>query len=499
MIMNKVIISVLLLIPLHAFSQTTSPTVCKTTVQQVDNSDVINCYRQQLASRPLNYKLMSSESLPKNYQYLLADLLLFKDDNAPMKPPVQVKRYKMISQTWSPLGLVTPAQWVHNVNIYIPDQVKSKQALLAINLSEKMMIRVAQSTHSVVVSLDNIPSVDLIYQGDLMPRNEDDSIARSWGLYMQHPEGRTLMPLNVPMAAAVSQTIRLAQQELKPLNIDKFIVAGASKRGWTAWLAAISDPSIVAIVPIVPIVADFLDTQNAIKNMSQSLGGHFPVTFKPYYQHQIDLLGDRPEFISLMEIVDPLKYLDTPYASRFSIPKYIINASGDDFFPPDNTRYYYDKLPGVKSLRIVPNSDHFTVNYILQDSLITFVNRLQGTAALPEVNATMINSSSEHKLHVSFSEQPVKVVQWTAINKTSRDMRYACGVRYTPSSLATGKSVDISLQYQGEGWQATFVEATFDDGYISTSQVYITPDDKYPTVAPASVGKNCQTLEKRVA
>ncbi|EAX2552711.1 PhoPQ-regulated protein, partial [Salmonella enterica] len=47
------------------------------------------------------------------------------------------------------------------------------------------------------------------------------------------------------------------------------------------------------------------------------------------------------------------------------------------------------------------------------------------------------------------------------------------------------------------GWEATYIEATFDDGYVATTQVYITPDDKYPQTAPPSVNAACQTLPGR--
>lgn len=47
------------------------------------------------------------------------------------------------------------------------------------------------------------------------------------------------------------------------------------------------------------------------------------------------------------------------------------------------------------------------------------------------------------------------------------------------------------------GWEATYIEATFNDGYVATSQVYITPDEKYPQTAPPSVNAACQTLPGR--
>ncbi|CDH00736.1 hypothetical protein [Xenorhabdus bovienii] len=100
---------------------------------------------------------------------------------------------------------------------------------------------------------------------------------------------------------------------------------------------------------------------------------------------------------------------------------------------------------------------------------------------------------------MNFSEKPVKVTRWTAINLAARDFRYVCGIRYTSSSLeiSTGESVKIPLSYKAPGWEATYIEATFHDGYVATTQVYITPDDKYPVVAPPSNGIACQTLPGR--
>jgi len=58
-----------------------------------------------------------------------------------------------------------------------------------------------------------------------------------------------------------------------------------------------------------------------------------------------------------MRIVEPLEYRD-----RLTMPKLIVNASGDQFFLPDSSRFYFDRLPGVKYLRCVPNADHSLKN-----------------------------------------------------------------------------------------------------------------------------------------
>lgn len=471
---------------------------CNSQGPQSDDSQVLSCYRQHLAQQPLDYTFVDNKEVPREYRYILNDVLPSRYRIDPSKPPVQINTYQLTSQSWSPAGLVTPAKWSHDVSIYIPRDVKGTTAVIAIDMTPQVMIALAQSTNTIVVSLDNIPAIGLVYQNDKTPRVEDDSIGRSFELFTDNPDQRQDLPLHVPMAAAISQTIRLAQKELKPWHVDKFIVTGASKRGWASWLAGISDPSVVAIVPFV---ADILNTKDIIKHMYQTYGGNWPIAFKPYYDHKIDLDLDKPAFGKLMKIEDPLQYLGSSEASRLAIPKYIVNASGDDFFPADDSHYYYDKLPGEKSMRVAPNSDHNGIANFMQSSLIPFVNRFQKHEALPTVTVAKADAGNPDQRLVTFSEKPTKVVQWTAVNTASRDFRYNCGIRYQaePLTATDANTVNLALNYSGAGWQSRFIEATFADGYVATTQVYITPDAKYPVTAPAANGASCQTLPGRTA
>ena len=54
-----------------------------------------------------------------------------------------------------------------------------------------------------------------------------------------------------------------------------------------------------------------------------------------------------------MRIEDPYFYRD-----RLTMPKYVVNAGGDQYFPPDSSKFYFDDLVGPKYLRYVPNADH---------------------------------------------------------------------------------------------------------------------------------------------
>lgn len=257
-------------------------------------------------------------------------------------------------------------------------------------------------------------------------------------------------------------------------------------------MSAIADPDVEAIVPFA---IDLLNIDASLEHIYQSYGGNWPITFYPYYQQGIDKKIKSSSFRQLIQIIDPLRYLNTVYHSRLAIPKYIINASGDDFYVPDNTRFYYSKLPGVKSLRIVPNMSHYLINEITEETLVPFINRFQSRKTLPE----LFRLIHYNLLTVYFSEEPVQVIRWTASNPNARDFRYACGIRYQPLTIdiPNDNKLSITLNKPDTDCEATYIEATFDDGYVATTQVYITPDDKYVQTAPPPVNAECQTLPGR--
>ncbi|HCM1964657.1 TPA: PhoPQ-regulated protein [Salmonella enterica subsp. salamae serovar 56:l,v:z39] len=460
--------------------------------KNIDLTHVISDYRISLTSLPLDYSLLEKKQ----------------------RPGVMLQRFNLNSQTWSPQGVVSPERWQNGVDIYIPDSAREKNALVVINngsnnngsgtpvaptnFNEEELSRIAIATRTVVISVSNVPNQVLSYQGVTTPLGEDNSVAYSWKLFIGDTHKYQDASLHIPMAASVSQAFRLAKKELTQQNINKFIVTGASKRGWAAWLTALSDPDVGAVVPFA---MDLLNTQKSLEHMYQSYGKNWPVAFYPYYNQGIDQQIGTDKFAGLMRLEDPLTYLNTDMGDRLKIDKYIINASGDDFYVPDNSHFYYGLLPGSKSLRVVPNSTHNGILSVAEQSLITFVNRFQEKQKLPEITENVQSRGDGKKeLVVNFSEKPVAILQWTARNPAARDFRYACDIKYNsvPVSLATGdNTLSISLTTPDSGWQATYIEATFTDGYVATTQVYITPDEKYPETAPPSIDASCQTLPGR--
>ncbi len=446
-------------------------------------SEVLACYRKAHVQETLQYTKQNTQHL----------------DGA------EKRAFLLTSQDWSPQPGITPAAWTHDVTIYIPADARQKRALLIVNnginyagdkepikeatdLSENTLLSIAKKTQTIVISVSNVPNQYLRYaDGGL--RKEDDSVAYSWRLFLNNPEKNAFTPLQVPMTEAVVKAMDLAEQELKPQHINEFILAGASKRGWAVWLTAVVDTRVTAIVPFV---IDILNTREVVQYTFKTYGNNWPLAFGAYLKEKVVQDIDTEQSGKLMQIVDPLQYEHSAYKKRLAIPKYVVNASSDEFFVSDNARFYFDHLQGEKSLRVAPNSGHYGIKDFVESALETSVLRLQASKPLPTVTATLHTGGG---VDLRFSEPPLRVMRWTAANSDARDFRFPCGHQYESTSVTPqGVAASTTFIAPKKGWTASFVEAQFSDGFVATSRVYITPDAHYPNSAPPVVEPYCKTL-----
>lgn len=68
-------------------------------------------------------------------------------------------------------------------------------------------------------------------------------------------------------------------------------------------------------------------------------------------------------------IEDPYNYR---HCDWLSIPKYLVNASGDQFFLPDNSQFYFPNLQGEKYLRYAPNAKHDVAGRDARESMLAY-------------------------------------------------------------------------------------------------------------------------------
>jgi PhoPQ-activated pathogenicity-related protein len=456
-----------------------------------DLAGTMACYRDATERQPLNYEQTGTTTIAG----------------------VQRRDYVLTSQNWSPENMAAPEVWQHAVGIYVPDHPMPHRALListngtrvTLNgsgrqsdseLPPETVAQIATRTRTVVVVLSDIPNQFLTYADDGKARREDDSVAHTWGLFLRSPSTRNTLPLHVPMAAALSRAMTLAERELVSLDVHRFILAGASKRGWASWHALASDPRVDAVVPFV---IDILDMRNVLTHIYRSYGRNWPLALTAYYGEGITEQVETPAFSQLAQIQDPLGQLRTPRHERLQAPKYIVNASGDDFFVPDGSHFYYGRLPGIKSLRMVPNSSHYGIRSVIGDSLVTFVNRLQHHKPLPTVHDHLQHGQGRSRILFHSSERPSKVLLWRATNPVARDFRHACGIRFvsTPVQFDESAPTPVDVPPPTVGWTAYFIEATYSDGYVATSQTYVLGEREYPDEAPPGDQARCTTLAGR--
>ena len=58
-----------------------------------------------------------------------------------------------------------------------------------------------------------------------------------------------------------------------------------------------------------------------------------------YVDMKIPSWTGTPQYAALLKIEEPYEYRE-----RLTMPKFIINATGDQYFPPDNSQFYFDDL-----------------------------------------------------------------------------------------------------------------------------------------------------------
>jgi PhoPQ-activated pathogenicity-related protein len=391
---------------------------------------------------------------------------------------------EMTSQAWLTTNEVDRPLWKHWMVIVKPDQLASSKSLLFIGGggnggnppkgADGNMVRIALATKSVVTELKMVPNQALVFAGETEGRKEDSLIAYTWDKFLR--TGDKKWPARLPMTKAAVRamdtvTAFCGSAEGGGAKVDGFVVAGGSKRGWTTWTTAAVDRRVAAVVPIV------IDVLNLQPSMSHHYGayGFWAPSVGDYTAFRIMDWEGTPEYQALLKIEDPYEY-----RHRLTMPKFIVNGSGDQFFLPDSSQYYFDDLPGVKYLRYVPNADHSLKGSDAYQTLQACYQAVLNQSPLPQFSWTL---ESDGSIRVTAKDKPSEVRLWHATNPDARDFRIeTLGPKYQSATLSDqGGGVYVGkVPKPAKGWTAFFVELTFPTGnpepFKFTTQVRVVPD-----------------------
>ena len=403
---------------------------------------------------------------------------------------------EVTSQKWLTEAEVQRPLWTHWLTVVRPGKVTSDVALLFItggSLERQppasppaWLVNAAKDTGTITAELRLVPNQPVVFTDDpaKKPRTEDDFIAYTWDKYLR--TGDEKWPARLPMTKSAVRAMDALTQFAASADggankVGRFVVSGASKRGWTTWTTAAVDTRVIAIAPAV---IDMLNVEPSFVHHYRAYGA-WSDAVKDYTEQGImDWMGT-PQFRALMKIEEPYEYRD-----RLTMPKLMLNASGDQFFLPDSSQFYFDDLEGEKYLRYVPNASHSMDKTDALETLHAFYASVVGNTPRPEIKWTYEKDGS---IKVVSKELPTDVQLWQAVNPEARNFRFdKIGAAYknTPLKPSGPNTWVARVPAPAAGWTAFFVEMTFPSTgkypLKLTTGVRVLPD-KLPYAAP--VGK----------
>jgi PhoPQ-activated pathogenicity-related protein len=384
---------------------------------------------------------------------------------------------KLTSQKWRSADEVNKPAWKHWLNVVRPTHARGGTAFLFIGggslkdpeptTASWRTMALAEGTNTVVAELSGVPNQPLAFaDSPKHERSEDDLVAYSRVKYIITGDEEWLVRLAMVKSAVRAMDCLqefLASPEGGGLKIDHFVVAGGSKRGWTTWLVGAVDPRVTAIIPLV---IDALNSEEITRHHFEAYG-FFSPALKDYFHHGLfPYRVGSAEYRRVLQIEDPYNYRDR---ERLKIPKFLINAAGDQFFLPDNSQFYFADLPPEKHLRYVPNVKHNLKGGDALESLQAFYQAVLDGRPRPRYSW---KKQPDGTLEVTTEDAPRQVNLWQATNPSARDFRLDVigkAWKSTPLEPSNGSTYVGHVEKPKQGYTAFFVELVYDGGGPSPS------------------------------
>jgi PhoPQ-activated pathogenicity-related protein len=299
----------------------------------------------------------------------------------------------------------------------------------------------AQQTGSIVGVLSHA-----LHQPMFDGMGENELLAYGFARYLA--TGRRDWPVLAPMTAAARRAMDAVQrlaQEAWSLEVRQFTLAGFSKRGWAAWLAATLDARVAAAVPIM---MDMVDLPTQIRHQLASWGG-LSDALRPFEAFGVakgleTLRGD-----ALLDMIDPIRWPADESAVRM-----LVSATNDDYWPIDSADLVADRLPGMIRRCLIPNSRHGSLVFeaILAECQAVHRHVALGET-LPRLEASAHDMPGAVRI-VLTSDAPASFRLWQTA-APNRDLREA---RWSPTALRGGSA---AIALPPRGILAVFAEAEY--------------------------------------
>ncbi len=386
----------------------------------------------------------------------------------------------LTSQKWQDIT------WTHQLSVIVPDRITHPGALLMITggsvkdgqpnwnggIQEGLLApmgKIAQDNRAVTAVLRQVPNQPLY---DSL---KEDALI-SYTLHRFQQDGDYTWPLLFPMTKSAVRAMDAVTEfcaERLQRKVEGFVVAGASKRGWTTCLAAAQDSRVAAAAPMV---IDILNMPKSIRYQLEAYGA-YSEQIKDYSDLGILQSISSEKGRAIVEMIDPYSY-----RRKLSQPKLLLMGTNDEFWVADNVKNYIDSIPGINRLHYIPNAGHnLGGGAEAMQTLDAFFASLLSDNLFPTCAWQAKTGGKNLKIALEMSrENLVGAELWSAVSPT-RDFRKAeWNSAPLPEPESEKYTVDVPLPETG--FKACYVDLIYrtDDGrqYKISTRIFMTDPGK---------------------
>jgi PhoPQ-activated pathogenicity-related protein len=390
------------------------------------------------------------------------------------------KAYQVLltSQKWR--GIM----WRHQLTIIIPSSIQYDGALLFItggsnkdeqpNWSKEdklwpILNAIASKNKAVVALIKQVPNQPL-YDG----KTEDELITHTLNEFRKDKD--YTWPLLFPMVKSAVKGMDAVQEFVAKKtkhSVSNFVLAGASKRGWTTWLSsAIDDKRVKAIGPMV------IDMLNMPKTLSYQFEtyGEYSDQIEDYVKIGIPQSTSSPDGKAITAMIDPYSYKE-----KLTVPKMIFVGTNDPYWTADAIKHYFDQIPGKNLIHYVPNAGHdLAGGKQALEGLSAFFGLTLQNKEYP-VSTWAVNKTTEG-FELAVQANPNDLVEAAIWATTSADRDFRNNLWLTRRVKYEGSTVKYTIPFVKKGYQAFYMDLKYKDPnggtYTVSTRLFTTDTEK---------------------
>lgn len=389
---------------------------------------------------------------------------------------------KLTSQKWR------EHIWTHQLTILVPSSVQHDGALLWItggdnkdgepkwagqDNGETLVASIIALKNNAIVALlrqtPNQPFFDNLYEDALI----------SYTLNQFNIDGDFSWPLMFPMTKSAIKSMdaiqEFSEQDLQK-DITRFVVVGASKRGWTTWLTGAHDSRVEAIAPAV------IDILNMPVNLNYQLEtwGNYSPQIQDYVDLGIPQTVNTPQGDDIVTMIDPYSYRE-----KLTMPKLIILGTNDPYWPVDAIKNYLSEIPGENYIHYQPNGGHDLGGKNGGEKALIAISAFWGNTlsqtSYPSLSWDFNETSGSVSISVQGSANDIiKTYLWTA-DSDDRDFRDEVWTSKELSFSVSGL-VDTQINFPANGFKAFYIDLEYPDAsggkYTKSTRVFVVDNDE---------------------